>query len=530
MPKEELIQKYVEGQLDEHDADELLRLLDDDESLLTSLCEDVSFDTRIRTYWKQYVSERKTLDNQALRAVEKEAAIQTVVGNRSGNRISVKSERRHNIVGWKSLIILLILALFIFQVYHEFVPLVELELPAEIETVPLNLTGKIVSVADPVFAPEHPVFKPEQLLENDRIILESGFIELELVNKARLVLEGPIDFQINSPMKLLCNSGRLSAFVPPEAARLEVATPRMVVRDIGTEFFIDVTNKDSSVHVVRGKVDINWFNADWMTFESGEALKLDTENKPLRFPALFDLFITSSEMKRKETAYRQKTNERRGRLHQKWMSDASLLYRLNPIDIAESNFGCRLNEGPSDEMKSIVFSQKTASVPISIASKPRSLTLVSIFRLDTMRRGCNALFMGRDDSDGTSDRLKTGKIYWQLSGRGTIQLMIGKIGSDVPDEYESQPVFSKKNLRTWTCLATTIDAETRNITFYKDGQIIGTLPLKETPELDLTAADIGNWQRRISSKTDVRFNGRIAELFVFNRPLSMDEIRELTIP
>lgn len=549
MSKEELIQQYIEGRLDDQGAEELLVLLDNDPSLLDSVCEDVAFDVRLQSYWKQYAERQKALDDLAIRAAEMEDAKNIArqsekkpMDNRSRPRNQMAtvptSNRFRYSTGLKALVAVSVFALFVFQAYREFVPVKNQELPAEIELAPLNLTGKITSIADPVFALENPVFKPGQLLENDRIRLESGWVELELINKARIVLEGPVDFQINSSMKLLCNSGRLSAFIPPEATRLEVATPQMVVRDIGTEFVVDVTETDSSVHVVRGKVDVNWFNADWRSFETGEALKIDADYKPLRFSAVFDLFITSLAMKRKESAYRQKKQERRDRLQQKWTHDDSLLYRLNPDEVAENQFGSRLFDGPIDGMKSIALSRKsgrkTASIPVSIDAKPRSLTLVSTFQIETLRRGCNALFMGRDRSVSDSSSVKNGlqgnKVYWQLSGRGTVQLMIGKDGSDVPDEYESPPVFSKKNLKTWTCLATTIDAEAQMITFYKDGQCVVSLPMKNVPEIDLTGMDIGNWQRRVASKTDVRFEGRIAEFYVFDRSLSIEEIRDLTMP
>lgn len=544
MSKEELIQRYIEGRLDAPGAEELLALLDNDPALLDSLCEDIEFDVRIRSYWKRQADCQKALDDLALKAADAEDAdLQTEKTGtratdertRTQNRMSSNSSsgRFRYLTGLKALVAASVLALFAVQIYWEFVPTEEGELPAEIELVPLNLMGKITSVVDPVFAPGQAVFKPEQLLENDRIRLESGLIELELINKARIVLEGPIDFQINSPMKLLCNSGRLSAFIPPEATRLEVATPRMVVRDIGTEFVVDVTETDSSVHVVRGKVDVNWFNADWMTFEIGEALKIDADYKPLRFSAVFDLFVTPLDIKRRESDYRRKKRERWEKLQQKWSKDDSLLYLLNPDEAAENHYGCRLLDGPTDETKSVALSgrngRNNACIPVSVSprsSKLRSLTLISTFQADALRRGCNALFMGRDDENAP----KSNKIYWQLSGRGTVQLMIGKDDSDVPNEYESPPIFSKKNLKTWTRLATTIDAQAGRIRFYKDGQMVGDLPMKDVCDLDLTAMDIGNWRRRVSSKTNVRFNGRIAELYVFDRVLTPNEVREWTNP
>jgi hypothetical protein len=77
---------------------------------------------------------------------------------------------------------------------------------------------------------------------------------------ARVVIEGPADFQFISASEVSCSGGRLTAEVPPQARGFRIGTPQMNVTDLGTSFGLDVKEGRTELHVFKGSVE----------FQSGE--------------------------------------------------------------------------------------------------------------------------------------------------------------------------------------------------------------------------------------------------------------------
>jgi hypothetical protein len=96
--------------------------------------------------------------------------------------------------------------------------------------------------------------------EGDRFIagdtfgtLQSGLIELLFDTNARVVIEGPAEFQIVSEQQIRLRSGKLYATVPQEAIGFTVNTRVARIVDLGTEFGVQVsTDGDTELHVIQG--------------------------------------------------------------------------------------------------------------------------------------------------------------------------------------------------------------------------------------------------------------------------------------
>ncbi len=85
--------------------------------------------------------------------------------------------------------------------------------------------------------------------------LTGGYSEITLNNGVRLILEAPIELEIESEDLVRVNHGRLVARVPKPAIGFTVLTPNSEVVDLGTEFGVSVGNNGTSeVHVLDGEV------------------------------------------------------------------------------------------------------------------------------------------------------------------------------------------------------------------------------------------------------------------------------------
>ena len=62
--------------------------------------------------------------------------------------------------------------------------------------------------------------------------LKSGIVQVEFYTGARVLVEGPADFQLVSGSEAFCPSGRVSAEVPPQARGFVIRTPQMRVVDL----------------------------------------------------------------------------------------------------------------------------------------------------------------------------------------------------------------------------------------------------------------------------------------------------------
>jgi hypothetical protein len=82
-----------------------------------------------------------------------------------------------------------------------------------------------------------------------RLAFNAGQLTLALLNGVSLHLEGPADLTLLSHERVVCRSGRLRVHVPAGAEGFTVETPGAAVTDLGTEFGIEV-GQDGKTEVV----------------------------------------------------------------------------------------------------------------------------------------------------------------------------------------------------------------------------------------------------------------------------------------
>jgi hypothetical protein len=102
----------------------------------------------------------------------------------------------------------------------------------------------------------------EHALENRTLQVSKGLAELEFANGAKVIVEGPAEFEVRSPNGGLLRHGKLVAIVPRKAIGFTVETPNVQVVDLGTEFEVAVDEAGrTDVQVFTGAVDISYSSA-----------------------------------------------------------------------------------------------------------------------------------------------------------------------------------------------------------------------------------------------------------------------------
>ncbi len=121
-----------------------------------------------------------------------------------------------------------------------------------------------------------------------RLVLNTGIAEIAFTGGARVILEGPAEFEPLSPTSGLLSQGLLSAHVPPVARGFVIRAPDATVVDWGTEFGVAVEHGGlSDVEVFTGRVEVELAGGGKPTgtkrvLAAGEAIHVwsPTENGP----------------------------------------------------------------------------------------------------------------------------------------------------------------------------------------------------------------------------------------------------------
>ncbi|HQI08513.1 MAG TPA: FecR family protein, partial [Anaerohalosphaeraceae bacterium] len=126
-----------------------------------------------------------------------------------------------------------------------------------------------------------PVEKGTRLVTGEkRWLLREGYAELLFDNQARVVLEGPAEFQILAEDRVGLSYGKVYARVPQTAGGFSVYTPNAKIIDLGTEFGVQVEiGGNTQLHVLKGKTMLMAGKTDRVNMEvsQGNARKISGE-------------------------------------------------------------------------------------------------------------------------------------------------------------------------------------------------------------------------------------------------------------
>jgi hypothetical protein len=135
-----------------------------------------------------------------------------------------------------------------------------------------KLVGQVTGLVDCHWSDSHTVaYLGRRVAAGDEFAFVSGLVEVTYDTGAKVLLQGPVTYQVDSPRGGFLSFGKLTARVEKKEARNQesnsqslipnalfaVRTPTAVVTDLGTEFGVEVReNGETSSHVFRGSVQL----------------------------------------------------------------------------------------------------------------------------------------------------------------------------------------------------------------------------------------------------------------------------------
>lgn len=418
------------------------------------------------------------------------------------------------------ILLAVVFALFFMAVYLEFRPMSDVSEDTVPSLAPIPSFAKVGKVADVVFPEDGLVFREGRSVGNEEIRLVSGLMELELENGVRIALEGPVTFHLQSAMKTFCERGRASVEVPPAAVGFETLTPFMNVRDLGTEFVVDVGEKESSVHVITGKVELEKLSGNWLPIPEGIGRVVDFMKVEKQIVANKKLYTDKGTLFRAAEAWTRKCLQAREERDRRWNNDPALMLSL---DFDENQGmpmrGARIVGGRLGNEKAAEFRRKGDFVQTKIGGSHRKLTFMASVRINDLNRACNTIL-------ATDQYLDRPGFCWLIDNQGCLRLRTLREVGQKAQSYQSDPRFSSNMFGSWIDLAVTIDMDQREIVHYVDGLPVSTNTIDESYAISLREPTVGNWIRDLRTPTDRHFDGRIAAVLVFSRVLEPDEIRQ----
>ena len=379
-------------------------------------------------------------------------------------------------------------------------------------------------------------------LEPGSLRLQSGLAQIVFYSGARVVIEGPAEFQIVSPTESSFRNGKLIAEVPPQARGFRISTPQMNVTDLGTGFGLDVKERRTELHVFKGRVEFqatagaakqNLKEGAGAVTENSRLLKLMTAD-PKAFASLFDLQLKSSAA---EVLRHEQSRAASNRLDE----DPSLLvhFDFEQTDTSEwrlrntSNrknaapdgtiVGCQWNEGRWPDKHALEFRSVNDRVRLDVPGEYESLTLATWVRVQGLDRQINSLFM--------SDGFEAGTVHWSVRQDGVLALTA--IGSEPRDHQIciSPPALTLNQFGLWVHLAVVIDGGGKQVVHYLNGVPASEHALTIKPPFHVGVAELGNWNAKGFPKNDPfmirNFGGAMDEFCLFGRALSAEEIRAI---
>ena len=117
-----------------------------------------------------------------------------------------------------------------------------------------ELVGRITGMVDCKWA--GTAFDSPNVPLGRKYELASGLVEITYDTGAKVILQGPVKYEVESATGGYLSVGKLTGKMENKTARgFSVRTPTAVVTDLGTEFGVEVNKEgDTTSHVFRGSV------------------------------------------------------------------------------------------------------------------------------------------------------------------------------------------------------------------------------------------------------------------------------------
>ena len=151
----------------------------------------------------------------------------------------------------------------------------------------MEIVGKITGMVDCKWADlQTETFNGANVLLGRKYALASGLMEITYDTGAKVILQGPVTYEVESKNGGFLPYGRLTGKVESDAAKgFAVRTPTATVTDLGTEFGVNVDREgNNEVEVLQGSVKLQWPTAGGgsqreMQLGVGRSVRVDAAKK-----------------------------------------------------------------------------------------------------------------------------------------------------------------------------------------------------------------------------------------------------------
>jgi hypothetical protein len=409
-------------------------------------------------------------------------------------------------------------------------------------------------VADVVWEKDAREFQPGDTLAPGWLRLRSGAVQIEFARGARVVLEGPAEFQLVSSEEGHLKSGRLHAQAAEPARGFRVTSPVFDLVDHGTEFGCQVPVTGSAeVHVFKGSVELasRQKGQPSRSVEANQAVAI-TANGFQDIPLSGQSFLGEQEVAQREQSdfderlanWRQNSrqlNQHSNILlhytfedHPAWERTLRNQARNAAAGTDASLVGCNWVQGRWPGKGAVEFIRTDDRIRVNVPGEFRALTYLAWVRVDSLPNHYSSLVM--------TESLQVGEVHWALTPEGGLLIGARHASPTSTDDWSS---FTKLNVLTpdrlgsWILLASVYDTASSTVSHFVNGQEVCHAPVDAPPLLKLGDIEIGNWgvraddprwarlQQAGSLILDRSLKGRLDEFALFSTALSAEEIRAI---
>ena len=389
------------------------------------------------------------------------------------------------------------------------------------------------------------------VLRQGTYYLEKGLVQILFDNGAKVILEGPADFELSSTSAMELFSGKVIANINREAVGFTVKTPSAKVLDLGTEFGVDVDLAgDSDIHVFEGEVVLYpQNNGGKVLLLKGKAKRISTSGQQKDIDLNEYDFVHQDE-------FNARVKAQQGDLYHRWLAYSYQL-RHDPGLVAYYIFE-KDNDNPdklnnvavatAGKCNGLLLSGNNSQLPTWTQGRWPNKTALEFDRIqkqmvevpiDPVLNIAGKLTVAawincpNDNKGGmlVSNRSNS-FVNYQVAVFGD---KVENVNSNSIQFYRRNDVSVSKHTYSkpyrnfpsgWTLVCVTHDNE--KVNYYFNGQLYDTrkLKFKSSPELtELLICSV----RGVAGNDykDQMFNGTIGELAIFKRVLSDQELAEM---
>jgi hypothetical protein len=372
--------------------------------------------------------------------------------------------------------------------------------------------------------------------------LLDGLVQIEFFSGASVIIQGPAEFDLISPSRLMCQLGKIRAHVPSQAKGFTITTPMYAAVDLGTEFTVKVEQTgESQFQVLDGEVQLWDGRHDPSVLAeqliAGEGARSTATGELVPIAGEESGFIGGKEMLEMATAAMQERYEIWRRFSRTIRSNPNVILYYGfdghePWDRVLQNekpnadkmlngaiVGCQWTTGRWNRKKALEFKRTSDRVRLSVPGEYESLTIAAWLRVEGLERWLSSLML--------TDGHEPGEVHWQMTDMG--QLMLGvKAEPERSHDYYSPSVIGPRDLGRWVHLACVYNGSDGYVSHFLDGKEVSRESVRVKTTLRIGAAEIGNWVPKDLLDYRIRsLNGRVDEFILFDAPLSADEIHSI---